>query len=398
MKASLVITKYKSKISYFLFEDNRLAKAAPLYTDSIIGNIYTGKVASIVPNINAAFLNLGLSDYFYYSLNDNKGSEIFVSHGKSDKVCVGDELLVQVQKDPVKSKKGEVSSDLTYKGKFILLNCSAKVGISKKIEDHERREALKNMVSDYLKENSCDIDGQPVSFGAIIRTSSENAADEDILAELSEGIKLMQGIIRKGMNSVSGKLIYSEEDKLRSVVTEYMMKKSYEDFSVVTDEVDIYNELIAYMGDRASLYMVESPNLISVFKIEEKLEKAFNKYIYMKSGGTLVVEPTEALTVIDVNTAKAIAGKDKEKNFLKINKEAARTIARLLRLRNFSGIIIIDFINMADPAHEKELIDYLKQELMHDEIRVTYVDITSLGLVELTRMKVEKPLKLEDFS
>ena len=137
--------------------------------------------------------------------------------------------------------------------------------------------------------------------------------------------------------------------------------------------------------------------LHKVFNLEEKLKKAFDRFIYLKSGGSIIVEPTEALTVIDVNTGKAIKGKNTEKSFLKINKEAAEAIAKVIRLRNISGIIIIDFINMKEIESIKELLDYLKKQLDKDEVKVTFVDMTPLGLVELTRKKEAKPFTLQDF-
>ena len=138
-------------------------------------------------------------------------------------------------------------------------------------------------------------------------------------------------------------------------------------------------------------------SLDKLYSFEDKLKKGFNKYIYLKSGGTIVVEPTEAMTVIDVNTGKAIKGKNVQDTFLKINKEAASEIARILRLRNLSGIIIIDFISMTDSNKSGELINHLKSELAKDETMVKYVDITSLGLVELTRKKISKPLQISMF-
>lgn len=388
MDASYVITEINSKRTGFLIENNSLVRACSLCNDSLIGSIYTAKVVNIVPSINAAFLDAGTGDYLYYSLTDNKNN-LFTRHGNTDKVCVGDELIVQIAKEPMKTKKGVASSNVELNGRYIILNRSSEIGISYRITDTDFRKNIKHKIKDKLSEA-----GDP-SLGAIIRTSAENVSIDIVIRELDKLIHTMNEIMNLGSHLVARKLIYSPD---RSIKDELMdIRDRYDTFSIITDIEDEYNNLKEYFEADIRFYNDKMVALHKVFNLEERLRKGFDRFIYLKSGGSIIVEPIEALTVVDVNTGKAIKGKNTEKTFLKINKEAAETIARVIRLRNISGIIIIDFINMKSSDSIRELIEYLKTELSRDEIRVTYVDMTPLGLVELTRKKEARPLAINDF-
>lgn len=396
MNATFVITEINSKKTGFLLEDNSLVRACSLCNESIIGNVYSAKVVNIVPSINAAFLDAGTGDYLYYSLNDNT-NHIFLKHGNTEKVCMGDELLVQIEKDPIKTKKGVATSDIELSGKFYILNRRNEVGISHKITDADIRKNLKAKVGTALDGYNARFseEGKELDLGAIIRTSAEQASESELSLELNNLVHTMNGIVDSGMHSVVKKLIYSPDKSIKSELLD--IKNKYETFSVITDLEEEYNLLKVDFGSDIKLYNDNMVALHKVFNLEDKLAKAFDRFIYLKSGGSIIVEPTEALTVIDVNTGKAIKGKNTEKSFLKINKEAAEAIARIIRLRNISGIIIIDFINMKQIESIKELLDYLKNQLIKDEVKVTFVDMTPLGLVELTRKKEAKPLTLQDF-
>lgn len=389
MEAKYVITNYNSKRLMFLLEDNSLVRVSFLDNESLIGGIYSAKVVNIVKSINAAFVDIGAGDFLYYPLSDNDGKHIFLKHGNTDKLCVGDEILVQVSMDPIKSKKGVVTSDITLKGDYIVLNRSGEIGISKKIKDGETKAKLLNELSFISDEGN---------MGAIIRTAAENVSTEAVRDEAERLLALYNELLNKAQNSVCKKLIYSSGKNYISDLRDIILKNKYESFSIYTDLEDIYSELSAEI-DKRYLYFYDDKllSLEKLFAFEDKLTKAFNKYIYLKSGGTIVVEMTEAMTVIDVNTGKMIKGKNVQNTFLKINKEAAVELARIIRLRNISGIIIIDFISMTDADKTNELISLLKAELSRDETMVKYVDITSLGLVELTRKKVSKPLTINMF-
>ena len=394
MTAKYIITEFNNRKTGFLLEDGKLVRACFLSNESNVGNIYTAKVMNIVPSINAAFIDAGTGDRLYYSLTDNDGMHIFLKHGNTNKLCVGDEILVQISMDPIKTKKGVATSIIEMKGKNIILRRNGSIGVSKKFTDQDRKKLLKDKLQKLISEE----DSSFGKVGAVIRTAGNDATDEEVVDEFKQLLSRAEGIYNSAINSVVKKCIYKAPDGFYDELEEITARGKYEEFGIVTDSSFEYDHLAEIIDKKyLELYSDDNLKLYKLYSIEDKLKKCFNRTIYLKSGGSIVVEPTEALTVIDVNTGKAIKGKNVQKTFLKINLEAATEIARILRLRNMSGIIIIDFINLKSSEDIKELINHLKVELSKDEKRVTYVDMTSLGLVELTRVKGERPLTLSDF-
>ncbi|MCR5228112.1 MAG: ribonuclease E/G [Eubacterium sp.] len=395
MEAKYIITEFNNKKTGFLLEDGKLVRACLLTNESLVGNIYTAKVINIVPSINAAFLDAGTGDTLYYSLSDNEGKHIFLKHGNSEKVCIGDELLVQVSMDPIKTKKGAVTSIIELKGRYSILKRNNTVGFSKKFVDEDRKNVLRERVKNVIESEM----GAFSNIGALIRTAANDVSDEAILSEVREMAIKLNSILNTAQYSVAKNRMYSAPLDYIEDLLDIIAKNKYDDFKIVTDLESEYDLMFGIIDSGyLELYNDEMISLSKVFNLEDKLKKGFNRTIHLKSGGSIIVEPTEALTIIDVNTGKAIKGKDVQKTFLKINIEAAKEIARILRLRNISGIIIIDFISMKDTEDIRELIGYLKSFLSYDEKRVTYVDMTPLGLVELTRVKGERPLTLADFN
>ena len=395
MEAKYIITEFNNKKTGFLLEDGKLVRACLLTNESLVGNIYTAKVINIVPSINAAFLDAGTGDTLYYSLSDNEGKHIFLKHGNSEKVCIGDELLVQVSMDPIKTKKGAVTSIIELKGRYSILKRNNTVGFSKKFVDEDRKNVLRERVKNVIESEM----GSFSKIGALIRTAANDVSDEAILSEVREMAIKLNSILNTAQYSVAKNRMYSAPLDYIEDLLDIIAKNKYDDFKIITDLESEYDLMFGIIDSGyLELYNDEMISLSKVFNLEDKLKKGFNRTIHLKSGGSIIVEPTEALTVIDVNTGKAIKGKDVQKTFLKINIEAAKEISRILRLRNISGIIIIDFISMKDTEDIRELIGYLKSFLSFDEKRVTYVDMTPLGLVELTRVKGERPLTLADFN
>lgn len=379
--------KGQERIVYALYENGHAVELSCLPPDesSILGNIYVGKVKNIAANISAAFIEIANGQLCYYAWND-KEAPIFTTPKKKKGLCVGDELLVQVSQEAVKTKAPTVRANLNFAGKYLVLTSGKRhLGLSSKLSP-EDRERLKATAEPFLGED----------FGIIVRTNAAGASEEELKQELIQLTAAYQQTVDTGRNQACFSLVYKEPSaytaRLRGLRTGSFSK-------IITDRKDIYEELQAYLKayqpedlSKLSLYEKDAPSLGSVYSLSKAFDEALSERVWLKSGGYLVIQPTEALTVIDINTGKYTGKKKKADTFLKINLEAARELARQLRLRNLSGIIITDFIDMEEEADRKTLLAVLASELKKDPVPASLVDMTALGLVEITRKKTRKTL------
>lgn len=398
MNNKLIITRHNDTIISALFNGMNMIQVSlnPAYEDTILGNIYLGKVKNIIKNINAAFVEIADGRMCYYSMDENKHpilvnqpeQEIGSGSRKDTGIKIGDELIVQVSKEDVKTKAPVVSSNINLTGKFIALTYGkSAIGVSKKIEDPEERKRLRSIVKPYLT-------GE---YGIIVRTNAAYIQDELIINEINNLAELYRNIRTYGIHKSRYSLLYRTPPGYICDI-----RDGYSDHldEFVTDDKELYENIKEYLEqyqpedkDKLRLYNDATLSLSALYGIREKIKDAVKPVVWLKSGGTLVIQPTEALTVIDVNTGKAIAGKKKvQETFLKVNLEAAKEIAKQLRLRNISGIIIIDFIDMDLQKDKDLLMQELEEHLRKDPIKTTLVDMTALGLVEVTRKKLRKPL------
>ncbi len=380
-----IITGYHGYIMTAVIEDGRAVsldfdEASP----SLSGCIYTGKVKNIVDNIKAAFVDIGCGINCFYSLRDNK-KHIFLNQKNDEILKEGDEILVQVSKEAAKSKAPVLTSALSLSGKFAVVTLD-KPGIyfSSKITDTEFKEKIKEKLS-LLPVND---------YGIIIRTNAFEADTDDIEEEVMQLIFKAARITDSAKYASCFTCVYTP---IRPYIAK-IRDSHIPDEETVTDSEEIFRQISDEFWDknhddlnRVHLYTDPYP-LIKLHGLETVIDRALSKKVWLKSGGYLYIEPTEALTVIDVNTGKFIQGNDTEKTFLKINLEAVREIAMQLRLRNISGIIIIDFIDMQHKSNIDTLISALKTELKKDTVKTAFIDITPLGLAELTRQKIKKPI------
>lgn len=336
-----------------------------------VGDIYIGRVQNILQNISAAFIEVQAGVVCYLPL----------SECSDRKIRCGDELVVQVKKAAVKTKQAVVTLYPELAGRFCVVSTKTSVkGISKKIKDQEKIIRLKELLGEYEGEE----------YGILLRTNAGNAPLEEIRMECGKMLKEMHERMEHSQYMACFSLLRKEE----AFYFKYINSCQPDELDrIITDDEQIFGELQTAYGDLAEWYQDSSYPLDKLLGISSKLSKAFEKRVWLKSGGNLVIEPTEALTVIDVNTGKAVDGKrNKETTFFKINCEAAKEAARQIRMRNLSGIILIDFIDMQKKQHQNELMGILRDELAKDKTRTALVDITKLGLVEITRMKKSKPL------
>ena len=377
----------RERTVYAFYENDHAAELSclPAGGESILGNIYVGKVKNIAANISAAFIEIANGQLCYYALNDND-APIFTTPKKKNTLVAGDELLVQVSREAVKTKAPTVTANLNFAGKYLVLTSGKHhLGLSSKLSP-EDKQRLRTIAEPFLGKD----------FGIIVRTNAAEASEDELRAELGELTEAYRHTVETGRNRACFSLVYKEPSayaaRLRGLRADSFNK-------IVTDRADIYRELKAYLTDRQpadlpKLYFYEetAPSLDSVYGLSKAFEEAGKERVWLKSGGYLVIQPTEALTVVDINTGKYTGKKKKDDTFLKINLEAARELARQLRLRNLSGIIVADFIDMDREEDKQTLMAVLASELKKDPVRTSLVDMTPLGLVEITRKKVQKTL------
>ena len=390
MERKLIITNWNDHVLTSVLENGEIVEFHCSKEDekneAVLGNIYVGKVKNIVPNIGAAFIEIAKGVECYYAVAENK-NPIFTQKIGKKPLCIGDELLVQVSKEAVKTKVPTVSSNLNFTGKYAVLTTGdTRIGISAKLPK-ESREYFQSLAASY----------QSDAYGFIIRTNAKEVSREVVQAELEQLIHEYEKLIRVANTRVCYSCIKKSPKQYLSE-----LKNIYQDglTEILIEDLDLYNETAEYLQsyqpeDVAKLHRYEDAllPLDKLYAIEKRLEDALKEKVWLKSGAYLVIQPTEALTVIDVNTGKCISKKKDERTYLKINLEAAKEAAKQIRLRNLSGIILVDFINLDNKERMKELTDAFQRELRKDPISATFVDVTKLQLVEVTRKKVRKPLK-----
>ena len=386
----LIVTKLNDRICTAAVSGSRITQLMmePEDSSSLLNNIYIGKVQKVVGNINAAFVDIGGGRTGYYSLDENK-EHLFVSP-TSGKLKAGDEIVVQVSRDAVKTKAPVLTGKLAFTGRYCVLTAGKTgVGFSNKIGDNKYKARVRSMLNEALAE-----DGD--RFGIIVRTNGAGATDEVLLQEYRQ----LKDMYLKLSKEASCRTCYS---CIYRALPGYIaaIRDSYSGTldGIVTDIPAYYEELKDYLekyqaedADKLTLYEDKLLPLSKLYSLDSALEHALNKHVWLKSGGYLVIEPTEAMVVIDVNTGKYSGKKKMQDTICRINMEAADEIGRQLRLRNLSGIILIDFIDMEREEDREMLMRHLGDVVSKDPVKTTVVDMTRLNLVEVTRKKVRKPL------
>lgn len=350
----------------------------------ILGNIYVGKVQNIVKNIHAAFIEIADGIMCYYSLDD-KAEPVFTNPKKDSVMKIGDEVIVQVSKEGMKTKLPSVSSNLNFTGRYLVLTSQRKeLGFSGKLNKEEKKR-IREFLEGEMPENA----------GIIVRTNARNAKKEEILEELKNLQTRYETLLKKGHSRVCFSLLEEHmPDYLQTLQNVYTQTLD----EIVTDNSEVFQAVQNYLNCYGEyeiplrFYEDKLLPLSKLYSLESVLERSLQERVWLKSGGFLVIQPTESFVCIDVNTGKFSGKKEIQETFRKINLEAAKEIAWQLRLRNLSGIILIDFINMENQEDKKELLHTLQAYLNQDPIKGTVVDITPLNIVEVTRKKVRKPL------
>ena len=352
--------------------------------ESLVGNIYAGRVANVMPNLQAAFVDIGVgkNGYYYY------GNARAVSDAEKNlaKPKVGDTLILQVEKDAVSSKGAVLSANFSFPGKFLVLlpKDAGEIGVSRKITSSEERNRIREIVGELL----------PEGCGAIVRTNGEGKTREEFEKEINV-LAAKTEKLKTGEFIKPPALLLQENHPVKRAARDFYAPDVDE---YVVNDKNAYEELLEtgdYNGENQPALKLheEKLPLFESYFLESQSEKALDEHVWLKSGGFLVIEETEACVVIDVNTGKAAGKGDLQKTILKTNLEAAEEAAKQMRLRNLSGIIIIDFIDMADPNAQKEVTKRLEAAVKKDRIKTVVVGMTELGLMQVTRKKTRPSLK-----
>lgn len=419
MKSELIVDVQQKEISTALLEDSRLVSLQKESRDIAyaVGDLYFAKVHKLMPGLNAAFINVGYEkDAFLHYLDLGtrfsayakyidaamadkrhvpdiadfiKEPDIPKGGTITDLLTPGRQLLVQIAKEPISSKGPRLTTEISFTGRYmILIPFADKINVSQKIKSTEEKLRLKQLIS-MIKPNG---------FGVIVRTSAENKGVADLHNELRALLKNWEDAISKMQRATPPELIYEEETRAVGLLRD-IFSPSFE--SIHVNDVETFEQIEKYVAliapDRkeiVKLYAKDTP-IFDHFGITRQIKSSFGKTVSFKSGAYIIIESTEALNVIDVNSGnRARAGNDQETNALDVNLKAADEIARQLRLRDMGGIIVIDFIDMAKAEHRQALYDHMREVMASDRARHNILPLSKFGLMQITRHRVRPALDI----
>ncbi|MCT4205951.1 ribonuclease E/G [Elizabethkingia anophelis] len=422
MKKELIISHEDDTSKIALLEDGRLFELHQEEQNNqfVVGDLFLGKIKKLAPNLNAAFVSIGYEkDAFLHYLDlgpqilsyqkfvkdtiskkqQNSSLKNFAvqkeipKDGTIDKVlAAGDSVLLQITKEPISTKGPRISTQISLTGRFlVLIPFDNKVSISKKIKNNQEKERLKMLIESI----------RPEGFGVIIRTVAEGKKVAELHNDMNQLITKWESCFKNIQKNKVPSKVLSEEDKASAILRDNFNQ----DFvNIICDDKQMVNDMKNYLEVIApesknivQLYDSHIP-LLEYYNVEKQLKQSFGKHVNIPSskGAYLVVEHTEALHVIDVNSGNNISASQTNKlHALNVNKMAATEIARQLRLRDMGGIIVIDFIDMTDPEHRKELFEHLKEEMKRDKARHKILPPSKFGLIQITRQRVRPEKQIE---
>jgi ribonuclease G len=351
----------------------------------LVGNIYMGKVARVLPGMQSAFVEIGLPRAAFLHVADIRNHK---DQPIEKTLAEGQPILVQVVKDPIGSKGARLSTQVSIAGRLLVyLPQDPHIGISQKIEDENGRAALRERLRELLPAEE--------KGGFILRTLAETAAEDELRADLAYLRELWKAIHERSGGTAPPKLLYQDLSLAQRVLRDMV---NVETTRVVVDSRENFQKLAAFaerympqVRTRLEHYTGERP-LFDLYNVETEIERALSRRVELKSGGYLIIDQTEALTTIDVNTGGYVGSRNFDDTVFKTNLEAAQAIARQLRLRNLGGIIIVDFIDMEGAEHRHAVLEELRRAMLRDRTRVTLNGFTALGLVEMTRKRTRESL------
>lgn len=421
MQSELIVDVQKEEISIALLEDSRLVSLQKEARNQAyaVGDIYLAKVKKLMPGLNAAFVNVGYDkDAFLHYLDLGSQFSSYSSflekaldkeertvpqvskitllpdidkHGSiTDRLKQGQELLVQIVKEPISSKGPRLTTEISLTGRYmVLMPFSDKVSISQKIKTTEEKVRLRQLIKSIL----------PKNFGVIIRTSAEGKRVAELNNEMKTLVRYWEEAVAKARSSTAPALVFEEESRTVGMLRD-IFSPNFE--SIHVNDRETYEQIRNYVSliapertDIVKLYEGEQP-IFDHFNITRQIKTSFGKTVSFKSGAYIIIEHTEALHVIDVNSGnRTKASSDQESNALEVNLRAADEIARQLRLRDMGGIIVIDFIDMVKAEHRQALYDHMREIMANDRARHNILPLSKFGLMQITRQRVRPALDIE---
>lgn len=412
MAKEIIINSTVNETRVAVLDNNSLAEIflERAKNKGIAGNIYKGKVVKVLPGMQSAFVDIGhdraaflhagdlyIDDMDNFSLLEDRipeVEEVDLENSTTSKIYVpiedlikeGQDIMVQVAKEPIGQKGARLTTHITIPGRYLVLMPSYNhVGISRKIESDTERERLKNIL----------IGIKPQGMGLIARTVCENSSEEELKADLKYLLKTWEKISSRSKNAKAPELLYDELDLLfrtvRDLANDEVKKIVIDDKADYLRIKSFVKEYLSNNQIQIELYENELP-IFDYYNIEIEISRLLERRVWLKSGGYIVIDQTEALTVIDVNTGKYVGKRNFDETILKTNIEAAKEIAWQMRLRNLGGIIIVDFIDMEREEHREKVLQILSQELKKDRAKASVMNISPLGLFEITRKRVQDSL------
>lgn len=398
MRREIVVNAGHGETRAAVLEDRRLAE---LYIERdederVVGNIYKGRVENVLPGMQAAFVNIGLERNAFLYVDDalahyrngiggdDEPAERVRVRSIKDVLHEGEEVIVQVTKEPIGTKGARVVTNLTLPGRYLVLMPTVEyVGVSRRIDDEQERTRLKTLAKRL----------RPKGMGLIVRTIASGKDEEDLIRDGQFLLKVWDRVRRKAAEAKAPALLYKDYDLVYRLVRD-SFTPDVTKFVVDSEEeyqktLDLLETLSPNLKDRVYRYH-EGPPIFEAYQIEPEIEKALDRKVWLQSGGYIVIDQTEALVSIDVNTGRYIGTTNLADTVLRTNLEAASEIARQIRLRNFGGIIVVDFIDMDSREHEQMVLRRLEEELRKDRTKTHVLGFTHLGLVEITRKKTKQ--------
>lgn len=419
MKSELIVDVQPTEVSIALVEDSRLVslQKESRNVSYAVGDIYLAKVKKLMPGLNAAFVNVGYekdaflhyldlgSQYSSYSsflkqvLEDKKRvpslskmkllPEIDKHGTVAETLTPGQELMVQIVKEPISSKGPRLTTEITFTGRYlVLIPFCEKISISQKIKSTEEKLRLRQLLGSI----------KPKNFGVIVRTSAEGKRVAELNHELKTLLKCWEDTIAKAQKVDAPSLIFEEESRIVGVLRD-IFSPTFE--NIFVNDADIYNQISKYVNliaperqEIVQLYDKDEP-IFDHFNITKQIKSSFGKTVSFKSGAYIIIEHTEALHVIDVNSGnRSKASNDQESNALEVNLRAADEIVRQLRLRDMGGIIVVDFIDMNKAEHRQTLYEHMKEIMANDRARHNILPLSKFGLMQITRQRVRPALDI----